>query len=179
MLALPPPPSLPAGWSGCVTSECRRSTWRGWSRPFPPFLLGASCPLRGLLLLSLAEGTAGPSPGPPWTGRPGSMRSHILSSIYITGHVLGSICRLFLIVVKYMCRKMYHLNHFKVYDSVAVSALALLCAGHGHRVSQLFFFTPKGNPVPTSSHAPLPPPPARHPGIYFVSYEFVSSGYFI
>ena len=57
-------------------------------------------------------------------------------------------------------------NHFKVDNSTAFSAFAVLCNHHLYLVPK-YFITPRGNPVPINSHSPSPDPQPLATSIWF------------
>lgn len=63
------------------------------------------------------------------------------------------------IKVKFTQHKI-HFNHFKLYNSVAISAFTMLCNHHLYLVPNIFI-TPKGNPIPIKQS--LPASPRSHP----------------
>lgn len=64
---------------------------------------------------------------------------------------------LILVITKHTKHEIYHFNHFQVYNSVALSAFAVLYNHHHCLVPELFT-TPNGNPIPISSHSHFPKP---------------------
>ena len=64
---------------------------------------------------------------------------------------------LFLVVVKHIQHKIYHLNHFLVYGSVALSTFTLLCNHHHHLPSDLLSCKTK-TLSPLNTNSPFPSP---------------------
>lgn len=58
-------------------------------------------------------------------------------------------------MVEYTQRKIYHLDHFKVLDSVAFSIFTVLCNLH-HCLIPEHFITQKENPIPIKQSLPIP-----------------------
>lgn len=74
-----------------------------------------------------------------------------------------SILFLFLIIVKYIQCKIYHLNHFKIYNTVVLNAFTLLW----NQPPEQFSSCRSLNPLNDSSFFP---PPSPSPSLYYFLY---------